>query len=135
MLPLALRIILPPLTSEFLNIIKNSSVALTIGLIELTASARALQEFSFQVFEAFAAATVIYVVLNLLVTAAMHGLERRRLPVEQKMLLYGCVVCVPITLWFGVWTETRVWMEWTLPLAALAATEVVGWMRGATRAA
>lgn len=76
LLPLALRIILPPLTSEFLNIIKNSSVALTIGLIELTASARALQEFSFQVFEAFAAATVIYVVLNLLVTAAMHGLER-----------------------------------------------------------
>lgn len=77
LLPLALRIILPPLTSEFLNIIKNSSVALTIGLIELTASARALQEFSFQVFEAFAAATVIYVVLNLLVTAAMHTLERR----------------------------------------------------------
>lgn len=77
LLPQALRIILPPLTSEFLNIIKNSSVALTIGLIELTASARALQEFSFQVFEAFAAATVIYVVLNLLVTAAMRGLERR----------------------------------------------------------
>jgi glutamate/aspartate transport system permease protein len=77
LLPLALRSILPPLTSEFLNIIKNSSVALTIGLIELTASARALQEFSFQVFEAFAAATIIYVVLNLMVTAAMHGLERR----------------------------------------------------------
>lgn len=76
LLPLALRIIMPPLTSEFLNIIKNSSVALTIGLIELTASARALQEFSFQVFEAFAA-TVIYVLLNLLVTAAMHRLERR----------------------------------------------------------
>ena len=77
LLPLALRIIMPPLTSEFLNIIKNSSVALTIGLIELTASARALQEFSFQVFEAFAAATVIYVLLNLLVTAAMHRLEHR----------------------------------------------------------
>lgn len=77
LLPLALRIIMPPLTSEFLNIIKNSSVALTIGLMELTASARALQEFSFQVFEAFAAATMIYVLLNLLVTAAMHRLERR----------------------------------------------------------
>jgi glutamate/aspartate transport system permease protein len=35
-LPQALRIILPPLTSEFMNIIKNSSVALTIGLLELT---------------------------------------------------------------------------------------------------
>ena len=36
LLPMAFRIILPPLTSEFLNIIKNSSVALTIGLLELT---------------------------------------------------------------------------------------------------
>jgi glutamate/aspartate transport system permease protein len=77
LLPLALRVIVPPLTSEFLNIIKNSSVALTIGLMELTASARALQEFSFQVFEAFTAATAIYVLVNLLVTAAMHRLERR----------------------------------------------------------
>ena len=57
---MAFRIILPPLTSEFMNIIKNSSVALTIGLLELTGRARAMQEFSFQVFEAFTAATVIY---------------------------------------------------------------------------
>jgi glutamate/aspartate transport system permease protein len=49
-----------PLTSEFMNIIKNSSVALTIGLMELTARARSMQEMSFQVFEAFAAATVLY---------------------------------------------------------------------------
>ena len=58
-LPMAIRIVLPPLTSEFMNIIKNSSVALTIGLLELTGRARAMQEFSFHVFEAFAAATVI----------------------------------------------------------------------------
>jgi len=77
LLPLALRIILPPLTSEFLNIIKNSSVALTIGLMELTASARAIQEFSFQVFEAFSAATLIYVLANLVVIGAMRLLERR----------------------------------------------------------
>src|SRR6187200_1866268 len=49
LLPMAYRIILPPLTSEFLNIIKNSAVALTIGLIELTAAARSMSEFSFQV--------------------------------------------------------------------------------------
>ena len=66
LLPLAFRVILPPLTSEFLNIIKNSSIALTIGLTELTASARAIQEFSFQVFEAFSAATLIYVTVNIL---------------------------------------------------------------------
>ena len=57
-------------------------------------------------------------------------LERRRLPPQQRMLLYGCAACVPITLWFGVWTETRVWMEWTVPLAILATTEALDWMRG-----
>jgi glutamate/aspartate transport system permease protein len=76
LLPLGLRIILPPLTSEFLNIIKNSSVALTIGLMELTASARAIQEFSFQVFEAFTAATLIYVLVNLVVIGLMRWIER-----------------------------------------------------------
>jgi glutamate/aspartate transport system permease protein len=76
-LPQAFRIILPPLTSESMNIIKNSSVALTIGLLELTGRARAMQEFSFRVFEAFAAATVIYLLVNLVVVLAMRALERK----------------------------------------------------------
>ena len=76
-LPQAFRIILPPLTSETMNIIKNSSVALTIGLLELTGRARAMQEFSFRVFEAFAAATVIYLLTNLIVVLAMRYLESR----------------------------------------------------------
>jgi glutamate/aspartate transport system permease protein len=77
LLPMAYRIILPPLTSEFLNVIKNSAVALTIGLMELTARARAMQEMSFQVFEAFTAATVIYIVINIAVTFGMRWVERR----------------------------------------------------------
>ncbi|MES2757285.1 MAG: amino acid ABC transporter permease [Pseudomonadota bacterium] len=77
LLPIALRLILPPLSSEFLNIIKNSSVALTIGLVELTASARAIQEFSFQVFEAFTAATIIYLGINIFVAYMMQLLEKR----------------------------------------------------------
>ena len=76
LLPMAYRLILPPLTSEFLNTLKNTSVALTIGLLELTSRARAMQEFSFQVFEAFTVATVIYLVLNLVVVVAMRRLER-----------------------------------------------------------
>src|SRR5436190_17592563 len=76
-LPQAFRIILPPLTSESMNIIKNSSVALTIGLLELTGRARAMQEFSFQVFEAFSAATVIYLLTNLIVVLLMRALEQR----------------------------------------------------------
>jgi len=77
LLPMAFRIILPPLTSELINTIKNTSVALTIGLAELTARARAMQEFSFQVFEAFTAATVAYLVVNLVATLLMRWLERR----------------------------------------------------------
>ena len=76
LLPMAFRIILPPLTSEFLNIIKNSAVALTIGLMELTARARSMQEFSFQVFEAFTVTTVIYLLVNLIVVMLMRGVER-----------------------------------------------------------
>jgi glutamate/aspartate transport system permease protein len=76
LLPMAFRVILPPLTSEFLNIIKNSSVALTIGVVELTAAARTMQEFSFQVFEAFTAATLIYIVVNITVVFAMRRVEQ-----------------------------------------------------------
>ncbi len=76
-LPQALRIILPPLTSEFMNVIKNSSVALTIGLLELTGRAKAMQEFSFRVFEAFSAATMLYLLTNLVVVLGMRALEAK----------------------------------------------------------
>jgi glutamate/aspartate transport system permease protein len=76
LLPMAFRIILPPLTSEFLNTIKNTSVAITIGLVELTGEARSMQEFSFQVFEAFTAATVLYLLINVVVVIAMRFVER-----------------------------------------------------------
>ncbi len=77
LLPMAFRIVLPPLTSEFMNIIKNSSVALTIGLMELTARTRAMQEFTFQVFEAFTAATLIYLFVNVIVVLLMRVLEKK----------------------------------------------------------
>jgi glutamate/aspartate transport system permease protein len=76
LLPMAFRIIMPPLTSEFLSTIKNTSVAITIGLIELTGEARSMQEFSFQVFEAFTAATVLYLLINVVVVIAMRFIER-----------------------------------------------------------
>jgi glutamate/aspartate transport system permease protein len=76
LLPMTLRIMMPPLTSEFLATIKNTSVAITIGLIELTGAARAMQEFSFQVFEAYTGATVLYLLVNIVVVVAMRFLER-----------------------------------------------------------
>jgi glutamate/aspartate transport system permease protein len=77
LLPQAFRIVMPPLTSEFMNIIKNSSVALTIGLVELTARAQSMREFTFQTFEAFTAATIIYILVTLIVVFAMRWLEKK----------------------------------------------------------
>ena len=77
LLPMAFRMVVPPLGSEFLNIIKNSAVALTINVVELTARARAMQEYSFQVFEAFTAATIIYLLVNLVIVLLMRFIERR----------------------------------------------------------
>ena len=51
--------------------------ALAGAVSELTGEARAMQEFSFQVFEAFTAATVLYLLVNVVVVTAMRFLERR----------------------------------------------------------
>ena len=75
LLPMTFRIIIPPLTSEMVNTIKNTSVALTIGLLELTGRTRSMQEFSFQVFEAFTAATILYFLLNAVVVGGMRVVE------------------------------------------------------------
>jgi glutamate/aspartate transport system permease protein len=76
LLPMAYRIIFPPLTSELLNTIKNSSVALTIGVAELTQSARNMENYTAQIFQAFTAVTAIYLALNVAVTLIMRRIER-----------------------------------------------------------
>jgi hypothetical protein len=56
-------------------------------------------------------------------------LERRRLPEKARLLLWCTLVSAPVTLFFGRWGETRIWLEWTLPWALLAATEVERYFR------
>jgi glutamate/aspartate transport system permease protein len=75
-MPQALRIILPPLTSEFMSIVKNSSLALTIGVLELTAQSRQIENFTFHGFEAFGAATAFYVLVALVLNLVMVRLQR-----------------------------------------------------------
>lgn len=77
LLPISFRTIIPPLTSEFLTIFKNSSLALTIGLLELTAQSQQIAEYTFQGFEAYTAATVIYVFIALVATLLMHQIEKK----------------------------------------------------------
>jgi len=77
LLPLSFRIILPPLTSELLNIFKNSAVASTINLLELAAQARQLTDYTAQPYESFLTVTALYVGINLALVALMHLLEGR----------------------------------------------------------
>jgi glutamate/aspartate transport system permease protein len=77
MLPMAFRLIVPPLTSEFLNIFKNSAVCSTIGLLELAAQGRQLVDYTAQPYESFIAVTVLYMVINVVVMSGMRWLEQR----------------------------------------------------------
>jgi glutamate/aspartate transport system permease protein len=77
MLPMAFRLILPPLTSEFLNTFKNSAVASTIGLLELAAQGRQLVDYTAQPYESFIAITLLYMIINIVVMTAMRWLEQR----------------------------------------------------------
>lgn len=76
-LPMAFRLVLPPLTSEAMNLIKNTAVAMTIGLPELTMRANEMGESTFQFFAAYIWATVLYIVIALIVNRLMNWLEVR----------------------------------------------------------
>lgn len=82
LLPQVMRIILPPLTSEFLGVFKNSAVANTIGLIELSRQAQQLADYTAQPYEAFIAVTLLYLLVNGVVMLTMRRIEAltRRLP-------------------------------------------------------
>ena len=75
--PIALRLIVPPATSESLNLLKNSSVALTISVAELTFQTRQIETYTAKAIEALTAGTVIYLVLCLSIAWVMSRVERR----------------------------------------------------------
>ena len=76
-LPMAFRIVIPPLTSEFMNIFKNSSVAFAIGVLELTFQARQMQEDSEQSIETYSAVTALYFICAFMANRGMALIERR----------------------------------------------------------
>jgi glutamate/aspartate transport system permease protein len=77
LVPIALRLIVPPLTNESLNLLKNSSLALTISVAETTFMTRQIESYTAKGFEALTAGTLIYLGLCLGVSAAMARVERR----------------------------------------------------------
>jgi His/Glu/Gln/Arg/opine family amino acid ABC transporter permease subunit len=76
-LPVALRLIIPPATNESLNLLKNSSVALTISVAELTFQTRQIETYTAKAIEALTAGTLIYLVLCIGLASFMSWVERR----------------------------------------------------------
>jgi len=75
--PIALRLIVPPATNDSLNLLKNSSVALTISVAELTFQTRQIETYTAKAIEALTAGTVIYLVLCVGIATIMARVERR----------------------------------------------------------
>lgn len=76
-LPMAFRAIIPPLGSEFLNNMKNSSLAMVVGVAELTWQSQQVESLTFKGFEATSAATVLYLSLSLLISFILNGVNGR----------------------------------------------------------
>jgi polar amino acid transport system permease protein len=75
-LPQALRVVLPPLSSQFILLMLNSSVCSAISADELTSAALDIQSRTFRAFEAFIVAAAIYFALSLAFSAAFAAIER-----------------------------------------------------------
>ena len=71
-LPVAFRAIIPPLGSEFLNNMKNSSLAMFVGVRELAWASQQVESMTFRGFEAATAASALYLTLSLFISAALN---------------------------------------------------------------
>ncbi|CDH07027.1 putative glutamate/aspartate transport protein (ABC superfamily, membrane) [Xenorhabdus bovienii str. oregonense] len=81
-LPQALKIAMPPLLGQYMNIVKNSSLTMAIGVAELSYASRQVETQSLQTFEAFGVATVLYIAI----IAVMEGWGQWR---QQRALARG----------------------------------------------
>jgi general L-amino acid transport system permease protein len=80
-LPQALRIVIPPLGNQFLNLMKNSSLAIGIGYVEFLTAANTVSSQSFRSLEAFTFVTLGYLMLSLTISAFLNLIRARlRLP-------------------------------------------------------
>ncbi len=77
LLPMAFRIIIPPLTSESMNIFKNSSVAFAVSITELTFFAQQAGEETSRGIEIYLAVTLLYVISAFAINRIMAFIEKR----------------------------------------------------------
>lgn len=77
LMPMALRIVIPPLTSESMNIVKNSSVAFAVSISELTMFALQAQEETARGVEIYLAVTCLYFLSCFAINRIAHFVEKR----------------------------------------------------------
>jgi general L-amino acid transport system permease protein len=82
-LPQALRVIIPPLTSQYLNLIKNSSLALVIGYADLFNVSRTVSELTGQPVAVIALVMGVYLVISL-ITSLLMNLYNRRIQIKER---------------------------------------------------
>lgn len=88
-LPLAFRAIIPPLGSEFLNNMKNSSLAMVVGVAELTWASQQVESLTFKGFEATTGATLLYLALSLIISAILNMVNLRLQMVAPEERTFG----------------------------------------------
>ncbi len=74
--PQAIKIAWGPITSQFINLIKNSSLAMTLGVVELTFQTQEIEDLTARGFEAATAVTLLYLFLTLATSAFMVFVDR-----------------------------------------------------------
>ncbi|KVL84334.1 amino acid ABC transporter permease [Burkholderia stagnalis] len=77
-LPQAVRIALPPLFGQYMNLVKNSSLAMAIGVAELSYASRQVETETFKTFAAFGVATVLYIAAAAVIEAVAYAAARWR---------------------------------------------------------
>ncbi len=73
-LPQAFIIVIPPLTTQIIEVLKNSSIAMTITVTELTFQSQQIEAITFRGFEAATAVTVAYLLMAVAIASVMYGI-------------------------------------------------------------
>ena len=84
LLPQAVRNALPALVNHTVSLFKNSSLAMAIGVAELTHAVKEVENQSFRTFETFLIATVVYLACSLILMAIGAWLGQRAKPVGAR---------------------------------------------------
>ncbi|MFH7765186.1 amino acid ABC transporter permease [Acinetobacter sp. BSP-28] len=76
-LPQSFRMILPPLSSELTNCVKNTSIASLVGVAEIISQMKTISEYTQNTIEIYTYVTIIFIVINFCLIQAMNMLEKR----------------------------------------------------------